>query len=89
MTKDDCNLYFFHEEDSKDILTTMLRVKSAICDRNPVFGLTYVPGLLNVPYGVALDVVNSIDEDFAKHPNAVILQGDTLKDIFLSSESSN
>lgn len=85
MTKDGYNLYFFHEKEGKNILTTLLKVKSAICDRNPVFGLTYVPGLLNVPYEVALDAVNSIDKDFAEHPNAVILQGNTLKDIFLNN----
>jgi hypothetical protein len=87
MTKDSCNLYFFHEEDSKDILTTLLKVKSTICDRNLVFGLTYVPGLLNVPYEVALDAVNSIDKDFEKHPNAVILKGGNITDIFVNSLS--
>lgn len=87
MTKDGYNLYFFHEKEGKNILTTLLKVKSAICDRNPVFGLTYVPGLLNVPYEVALDAVNSIGKGFEKHPNAVILKGGNITDIFFNSLS--
>lgn len=78
-----CNLYFFTEECANGILTTVLKVKKAVCDGQPVEGFTYVHGLTDVPYDTALDVLNSVDESFGNHPNAVILMGGKIKDIFL------
>lgn len=81
-----CNLFFFNEEDADGILTTVLKVKKAICDRQPVRGFTYVHGLIGVPYSTALEVIESVDEDFANHPNAAILVGGEIKDVFLCNE---
>lgn len=81
-----CNLFFFTEEDANGILTTLLKVKKAICDRQPVRGFTYVHGLIGVPYSTALEVLESVDENFDNHPNAVILAGGEIKDVFLCSK---
>ena len=80
-----CNLFFFTEENAGGILTTLLKVKKAICDREPVKGFTYVHGLIGVPYSTVLDVLNSVDESFVNHPNAVILVGGEIKDVFIRS----
>lgn len=73
----EANLFFFHDLAPSDMLQTVVKVSAAVSEGRDV-GIVFQRGLLGVAYSAALEIAQS-----EGCPNAVIVEGGKVRDIFL------